>query len=343
MRNRFLPLLLAVSLGGHISLTTGNDRDGTGFFGVSDGRAQLSAMPNSAPFYEDKERGWFWYEEPPTEEFDDPEPITPFPQPLPEKKEEPTLAKPAGPKPLSAEWFRKNMETYRDKAIDDPTHENVSTYMYLQRVMLDKAEKFSEISQRVVMADALLDENSRRPIATFGAFAKDEMSTRGTEKVAKKLAEAAGLWFFYDSTCDFCVKQADVLKGLINAYGFKVLAIARDGLPLPGGSFPDFTIDRGQAKKLGVETTPSLFLVKPGENGGAIQLGQGLLAGDEIIKRSIALAHENGWVNDEEYQETRKINPIQVETKTIQNIDENIMNNPNDLVKIIRDNLKNQL
>lgn len=330
-------------MGGHFSHVLGNDRDGAGFFGVSDGREQISALPNSAPFYEDKERGWFWYEEPPAEELIEPEPIAPSPQPVPEKKEEPSIAKSSGPKPLSAEWFRKNMEKYRDKAIDDPTHENVSTYMYLQRVMLDKAEKFSEVSQRVVMADALLDENSRRPIATFGAFAKDEMSTKGTEKAAKKLAEAAGLWFFYDSTCEFCVKQAGVLKGLMNAYGFKVLAIARDGAQLPGGSFPDFTIDRGQSKKLGVDATPALFLVKPGENGGAIQLGQGLLAGDEIIKRSIALAHQNGWLNDNDYQETRKVNPIQIETRTIQNLDENIMDNPADLVKIIRNDLKNQL
>ena len=80
------------------------------------------------------------------------------------------------------------MEKYRDKAIDDPTSENVSTYMYLQRVMLDKAEKFADASQKLVMRDAVLDENARRPIATFGAFAKDDMSNRGIQKAAKKLA-----------------------------------------------------------------------------------------------------------------------------------------------------------
>lgn len=214
--------------------------------------------------------------------------------------------------------------------------------MYLQRVMLDKAEKFSAVSQQVVMSDSVLDENSRRPIATFGAFAMDEMSTRGTEKAAKKLAEAAGLWFFYSSTCSFCVKEAGVLRGMMNAYGFKILPIALDGLPLPGGDFPDFTIDRGQAKKLGVETTPALFLVKPGENGGAIQLGQGLLSGDEILKRAIALGHQNGWLNDNEYQDTLKVKPMQVDNRTIQNIDESVMENPYELVKTIRDNLRKQ-
>lgn len=94
--------------------------------------------------------------------------------------------------------------------------------MYLQRVMLDKAEKFT----RFAGGDepSRTHENSRRPIATFGAFAMDDMATQGTEKAAKKLAETAGLWFFYSSTCSFCVKEAGVLKGLMNAYGFKGIA-----------------------------------------------------------------------------------------------------------------------
>jgi conjugal transfer pilus assembly protein TraF len=340
-------LLLALLCGGLVNAGEANkEANGDGsplFYGVSDGREQSASVLNKSPFYEDKERGWFWYEDPVFDEEPAEEEATSPPPPVQEKKTEPEQpAKPQGAKPLSAEWFRKNMEKYRDKAIDEPTQQNVSAYMYLQRVMLDKAEKFSEISQRVVMSDPVLDENSRRPIATFGAFAMDDRATKGTEKAAKKLAENAGLWFFYASTCEFCIKEVGVLKGLMNAYGFKVLPIALDGLPLPGGEFPDFTIDRGQAKKLGVETTPALFLVKPGQNGDAIQLGQGLLSGDEIIKRAITLAHQNGWLNSDEYQDTLKVKPMQVDTETLQNIDEKVMDKPNELVKTIRNNLRKQ-
>jgi conjugal transfer pilus assembly protein TraF len=343
IRQLLPPLTLVLACSGHPVSAQEGDSAGS-FFSVSDGRESSASVLDGAPFYDDKERGWFWYEDPdPEEDMTEIEPPAPPPPPAPEKPAESAPAAPPGPKPLSAEWFRKNMEKYRDKAIDDPTHENVSAYMYLQRVMLDKAEKFTEVSQRVVMADAVLDENSRRPIATFGAFAKDEMSTKGIEKAAKKLAKSAGLWFFYASTCEFCVKEAGVLKGMMNAYGFKVLPIALDGLPLPSGEFPDFTIDRGQAKKLGVETTPALFLVKPGENGGALQLGQGLLSGDEIIKRAIALSYENGWLSDDDYQDTLKVNPIQVDNRTLQNIDEKAVNDPGELVRIIRNNLRQQL
>ena len=317
----------------------------TPFYSVSDGRGQTAPLSDAVGFYEDKERGWFFYEDPgvdaqaPVENT-----VQPAQKPPPvEDKKTPPPTKSPGAKPLSAEWFRKNMERYRDKAIDEPTPDNVSAYMYLQRVVLDKAETFSQVSQQVVMADPVLDENSRRPTATFGAFAMDDSAAKGTEKAAKKLAEIAGLWVFYASNCEFCVKEAGVVKGLANAYGFKVLPIALDGLPLPGGEFPNFTIDRGQAKKLGVETTPALFLVKPGTDGGAIQLGQGLLSGDEIIRRAITLAHQNNWLDTDEYNDTLKVKPMQVDTRTIQGIDEETISHPRDLVKTIRDNLRKQL
>ncbi|MCX7100910.1 MAG: conjugal transfer protein TraF, partial [Methylobacter sp.] len=174
MIKRCLPLLaLVLSCGNSASNAQETKSDGAMFYGVSDGREQSASVQNST-YYEDKERGWFWYEEPVLDEdVAEPEPLLPEPPPIQEKKAEPEPAKPPEAKPLSAEWFRKNMEKYRDKAIDEPTPQNVSAYMYLQRVMLDKAEKFTEVSQQVVMSDPVLDENSRRPIATFGAFAMD--------------------------------------------------------------------------------------------------------------------------------------------------------------------------
>ena len=100
------------------------------------------------------------------------------------------------------------MEKYRDKAIDEPTPENVSAYMYLQRVVLDKSEKFAQVTQQVVMSDPVLDENSRRPTATFGAFAMDDMATQGTEKAAKKLAETPGFGFFTPVPVNFASRKS---------------------------------------------------------------------------------------------------------------------------------------
>lgn len=309
------------------------------FFAVSDERENVPTPLQPSAFYQQKERGWFWYEDP-IEEVPEIE-LPPEPKPL---KQEQMQQKNSPPlKPLSSEWFRANLTKYRDEAVDDPTPENVSKYMYLQRVMLDKAERFTDATKQVVMADPLLDENSRRPIATFGANALDEQAELGTAKVAKQLAKAAGLWFFYSSTCTFCIKEAGVLKGLANAYGFKVMAIALDGLPLPDNSFPNFTTDSGQGKKLGVETTPALFLVKPGKNGDVIQIGQGLLSGDDIVKRAVVLGYQRGWIDDSDYNGTLKAKPITIDQTTLQTVNDDDLDSPDALVSKIKDNLKEQL
>lgn len=102
------------------------------FYGVSDGREQSAFVPNNSPYYEDKERGWFWYEDSILDkEIAETDPPLPNPSPSQEKKAVPQPAKLQESKPLSSEWFRKNMEKYRDKAIDEPTQQNVSTYGHL--------------------------------------------------------------------------------------------------------------------------------------------------------------------------------------------------------------------
>jgi conjugal transfer pilus assembly protein TraF len=326
-----IPLLLVIA----------GETYGDAFFDVSDGRAHYDTGIEE-PFFADKERGWFWYEE--------------SPPPIPPEAEEPRLEpaisinniKPQTPskkveKPLSSEWFRIHMQSYRDAAIDNPTKENVSTYMYLQRVMLDKASRFSDMTNLVTMSDSILDENARRPIASFGSTAMDERSRDGVNQAAKKLAKTAGLWFFYSSTCQYCVKEASVLTGIAHAHGFKVMPIALDGAPLPNGLYPDFVTDKGQSSKLGVTATPDIFLVNPNHPNSVVHLGQGLIAGDDLVKRAITLAHESGWLNETEYRDTLKINPVSVTTEVINTVDEKTINNPQQFVQTIRNNLKNQI
>ena len=337
--NRHLPRLwLAIA-----SLLLAQPLAAAPFFHVGDGNESHEEAV-SPLFYEDKERGWFWYEpEPVAEPEPEPEP-NPMPTPEPLKKPVATVqARPQPDQPLSSAWFRANLTKYRDTAIDDPTPDNVSRYLYLQRVMLDKAERFTEVSQRVVMADPLLDENSRRPIATFGANAMDEQAEQGVNKAIKHIARQAGLWFFYSSTCSYCIKEAGVLNGLSHAHGFKVLPIALDGLPLPGNDFPHFTVDQGQARRLGVDTTPALFLVKPGADGDVIQLGQGLLAGEDIIKRALVLGYQRGWLDKDGFDETRKAKPLTLDPATVQSLTDADISDPALLADKIKTALRGQL
>ena len=311
----------------------------TGWFSASMGRPASELSNPDAGYFGDKERGWFWYEQDPAPE-ESPEPAPA--KPVPQEAVKPPQPKADEPAPLSAEWMRINMPKYRDRAIDDPTKENVAAYAYVQRVMLDKAERFTSAFQGVVMNDPVLDENTRRPIATFGANAKDEIAQQSKSATMKRLAGMAGLWFFYESTCKFCVKQAEVLKGLQATYGFSILPVAVDGMPLPGSPFKDYMADNGQAKQLGVNTTPALYLVKPGAGGGSIQLGQGLFAMDEIVERSLYLAHERRWIGTAEFDGTRAVAPILVDSDIGSKMGGGGMPGNAAMVEMIRGNLKSK-
>ena len=81
------------------------------------------------------------------------------------------------PTPLSVAWLRKKFETNRDQAIDAPAPENVAAYFYLQRVMMDKAHRFADVAQEVVMLEPRLDENVRRPISSFAVQAAGSFAT----------------------------------------------------------------------------------------------------------------------------------------------------------------------
>jgi len=269
------------------------------------GEPSASVAMASRPFYLDKERGWFWREPIPAP------PQTPTSAPPPReipKAEKPPSSLPqepakATPPPLSAAWFRQNLDKVRDRAIDSPTRDNVAAFYYLQRVMMDKAHRFTDVARQVVMSDPLLDENTRRPIATFAVHESNRIAAKATEESLASVAKQAGLLFFFRSDCAYCHLQAPLLKLLEQRFGFRVYAVSLDGQPLPGDLYPDFHTDHGQAQLLGVQVTPALFLVKP--PNGLLPLAQGLLSLDELTMRILTMAHAEGLLEDRQFDALR--------------------------------------
>jgi conjugal transfer pilus assembly protein TraF len=260
----------------------------------------------AADFYARDAEGWFWYDDPrivieEPEEPAPPAPATPLPVPAPPAHAEApaTPPAPAGPPPLSAAWMRENLDRYRDAALDSPTPENVELYFLLQKVALDKAERFADVSQRVIVGHAALDEVARRPITNLGANIANRVAGDNRDAVLSRVARIAAIWFFYRSDCPYCEAQAPLLELLEKHSGFTVLAISVDGLPMPSGLYPDFVRDAGQAEFLGATTTPSMFLVHP-ETGAVSALGRGMLSLAELRERIVIAAVRAGWITEDE-------------------------------------------
>ena len=261
------------------------------------GSCHLEGEAHAAPFFLDKERGWFWREV-------EPEPVKKTKPEVPQKViASPTPTKEAPPAPLSVSWLRKHLGIYRDKAIDDPSPENIAAYFYLQRVMMDKAHRFTDVAHEVVLSDPGLDENTRRPIATFGAQEANRLATRTSDESLSLIAQSTGILFFFRSDCSYCHLQAPLLRILEERYGFKVFPVSLDGMGMPGDLYQDFTIDQGQAARLGIQSTPALFLLNPPAK--VIPLSQGVLSLDELTQRILMLAHTEGLLTDEIFDQTR--------------------------------------
>ncbi|WP_347987644.1 conjugal transfer protein TraF [Methylomonas sp. AM2-LC] len=319
----------------------------TWMFQVSSACGDEAVAEPEVSYFADKQRGWFWYEvlpepvlgkkpepdllksAPSQSETNDKQPKVEVPPPT-----QATQIPPDEPAPLSSAWLRKNMESYLNQAIDDPSHENVAAFYYLQRVMMDKAERFTNAARYVVMSDPQLDETVRRPIATYAANEANHQASVAAERALKDIAGQAGILFFFRSDCAYCHVQAPILSMLERAYGFKVYAVSLDGLPMPNGLFGNFKLDRGQAALLGVEQTPAMFLMKPPKK--IVPLSQGVLSLEEMTGRILLAGKEAGWIDPSQYQTTQGIRSTPMLLPTAGSISPTTAQDPLSLIQALQ-------
>ncbi len=232
------------------------------------------ADPAGQPFFQGKEEGWFWYKDPKER-----------PVQLPPRSMPPP-AKPKETEPLSVEWLKKQMPVLLDRAIDNPTRENVEAYLYAQRLAMDKSQRFAEMSQRVVYSDPFLDENNRVPIASFAKSSFLNGIDQAADAGLKHLATVAGLWVFFDSRCQHCRVHAETIEAMSKKHGFVVKYISLDGKGLP--NIPAWVPDLGQSGTLNVRMTPTTVLVAPPNH--FLVVSQGMMAQTQLEERMLVAA-----------------------------------------------------
>ena len=254
-----------------------------------------------APWWERHAEGWFWYRDPP--------PPAPKPRPKPPPPERPAgggaapAPAPAGPPPLSAAWLKVHLPRYLNRALDEPTPENVRLYLYLQRVALNKAARFADAAQLVVLGDPALDEYAAYPTGTSLGQALMQEAARRREALLRDLARRAGLFFVYQGRCPACALQLQVLDTLARLHGFTVLPVSLDGSPPPGQPGRAFRRDRGQAARWGIRTGPAVVLARPPRE--AVVVARGLLPVQDLADRVLAVAAARGWVDRAAYEAAR--------------------------------------
>ena len=119
------------------------------------------------------------------------------------------------------------------------------------------------------------------------------------------MPSGVGIFFFYKSDDEYSDLQAPLVKMLEQGEGFSIVPVSMDGRPLPSGLFPAYKTDKGHAKRLGVITFPAIYLASP--DGQFAPIGQGPMSLPELNHRILVAAKRNGWVSDDEFNQTRPV------------------------------------
>jgi len=226
-------------------------------------------------YFDKHKEGWFWYKEKREKEVKR------------EKDKEEKRKEPESPT-LTVEDIRKKGEELFNRAILDPTPENVLAYMRFQKLILDRSKHFAEVWRTVLWENPELDETVRNPASTLGIQLAGEERKRGMRDVIGKIREIGKLVFFFTSTCPYCKEEGRLLKVFSENYGLGVMAVSLDGGGLE--EWKDYVLDNGQARNLGVREVPALFLLIPPDK--VIRIGTGLLTYDELERRLYIVGKE---------------------------------------------------
>lgn len=263
-------------------------------------------------YFSRKEDGWFWYKDPPIVVPLEPEetPKEDDKRPEIEKIKEEDKAKTREPEAekkveaFSVEWLRTNLPVLLDRAIDNPTDENVSYYLYAQRIALDKAQNYAEKTRHVVANDPFLDENNRVPLATFAKKEFLHRAGEGQKSALDYLGTKAGIWMFFDSTCDFCHIQSRIVQSVAKEHHLHTMFISLNGKGM--ANLPEHYNDQGQAQSLGVKMTPTTVLVVPPST--YLIVSQGLMAEDQLKERLLVAADSHNLFPEEYKKEINLYN-----------------------------------
>jgi len=234
-------------------------------------------------YWRDRERGWFWYREPPQENKE-------------QSKVTPRAAAPTAPARPAAfiefDALQKRVEELRNIAIIRPTERNIRSYLAVQAEVIDKASVFADVAQRVIWANPEFDYTvTGRPVNAKALEVFDRAQINAREGVAMALARDHALFFFFRSDCPYCHQFGPYLKEFEAKFGLAVVPISVDGGPLLP-AYPNPKVDNGIARSLDVREVPALFLVEP-QSGKIVPIGYGVLSESELLERLQVVSQPN--------------------------------------------------
>jgi len=245
-------------------------------------------------------KGFFWYDDPSRkieeENIETAPPVTPPSQPVQEDKID-----------LNSKWLKENMPMLLTQAMDNPTPENLSRFYTAQRLMLDISTRFSDKSKDYFLKNPMMSEKRRQPVEKVALDAHRTVVEKNQQSVIKDIFTKSGLFFFFQSTCQFCHEESQILQFMQNYYSVDILPVSMDGRPLQNGLFQDFSVPNAQIiGQFKIREVPTIFLVSK-DGSSAQRISEGMISADELKNTIILAAKGMKLIDDVAFQSTLDI------------------------------------
>lgn len=217
-------------------------------------------------FYAQHETGWYWFDDPKDKHSN-------------EKNISQEKLKDQDPEAEVA-LARKTLKKSLNKAILDPTPQNVEAYIALQNQLSERANLFANTWQQVIHNHPELNYSLSHPTNNVALQVSHEAESQKKLNIVNEFAKHSGLFFFYKSTCPYCQRFAPILKHFAENYHIAVIPITTDGISIP--EFPNSRVDSGQSKQFHVSMEPALYAVDP-QTQKAFPVAFGLTTESELL------------------------------------------------------------
>ncbi len=211
------------------------------------------AQSTNKAFYDDRERGWYWYEDPMEETEEE------------QENETPNTSSSNLTATEIIEKQRKSFNEALSAAVVNPTPENIKNYLAITQLINAQAERFSEGFKRAIWVSPQYDYTlNGRPTTNQAIAAYSQAKVKVANQSLEKIASEKGLLYFFRSDCPYCAKFSPVLKQFGERYGFTIIPVSLDGRGTKEFPYPKQSVS--MANQLNVKVVPATFLVDPDNN-----------------------------------------------------------------------------
>ena len=223
-------------------------------------------------FYDERYRGWLWFEEPCKEELQDLKTSKPLSNNITPAEAREEIGK-----------FARELEELKFVMMARPTPENVRAYREKEKLMWDHALVLHDAWD---MANLMYPEQRdliNNPVNVHAVKAKRAMEFEANQQKIRELAKDFDLVLFFEPTCKYCALLSPVLKIFGKQYGFNIEAVSASGVQHEYFKTSKAT---GLAQSLGITAFPTLIAISH-DSKTAFELIRGYVSLSELEEYSL--------------------------------------------------------